>query len=347
MRAQSPPAAGAGDDRRPILIVPYMWIGDFVRGHSVVSVLKARWPERPVDILATPLTAPLTEFMPGVRQAITSDLLRSRLGLRQQWALAKRLRGERYGTALVLPRTWKAALAPFLAGIPERLGYFGEARLGLLSDVRWGERKLGRMIDRMGALALPSDAAHPAEWPLPRLVAPPQAVAAWRAQNGLSGEGRAVVALCPGAVGPGKRWPVERFAALAGELTREGASVWVLGSPSETPLAAVIAQAGGAEVHDLTGKDLRHAALALAAANLAVSNDSGLLHVAAALGTPAVGIFGPTDPRLWAPLNPLAATVEPEPPPAGKGRSTAEVPVGPVHEAVRRALGKVERRRPA
>ena len=97
-------------DTKPILIVPYMWIGDFVRCHTVAKLLNARFPGRPVDMLATPLTAPLADYMPGVRKAIIADLPRGRLALARQHALAKRLRAEGYGTALIMPRTWKSAL---------------------------------------------------------------------------------------------------------------------------------------------------------------------------------------------------------------------------------------------
>src|SRR5260370_27345399 len=116
-------------DERPILIVPYMWIGDFVRGHSVVRVLKQRWPNRPVDVLATSLCAPLVDYMPGVRSAIVWDLPRSRLAVATQWELAVQLRARNYGTAIILPRTWQSAIAPPLAGIPERVGFAGAARL--------------------------------------------------------------------------------------------------------------------------------------------------------------------------------------------------------------------------
>src|ERR1700680_3850202 len=98
------------DDTRPILIVPYMWIGDFVRGHTVVRVLKQRWPNRPIDLLANSLCAPLVDYMPGVRSAIVFDLPRRRLAVAKQWGLARQLRAAGYGIALVLPRTWKSAL---------------------------------------------------------------------------------------------------------------------------------------------------------------------------------------------------------------------------------------------
>ena len=295
-------------DASPILIVPYMWIGDFVRCHSVVTLLRWRFPHRPIDMLATTLCAPLADYMPGVRQAIVADLPRGRLALAQQTALAERLKREDYGTALTMPRTWKSALAPFLAGIPQRVGFAGEARLFLINDVRFGERSLPRMVDRCAMLALPRGAEQPAQWPMPELRVAATETAAWRARRGLAADGRPVVALAPGAVGPSKRWPSASYAALARRLTADGISVWILGGPGEKSLAAEIA--GGSGARDLTGDDLRDAILALASASVAISNDSGLLHVAAALGTPSIGIFGPTSPWHWAPLNPLAAVVE-------------------------------------
>jgi heptosyltransferase-2 len=295
---------------QPILLVPYMWIGDFVRCHTVVRLLQARFPNSPIDVLTTTMDAPLLDYMPGVRKGIVCDLPRKRLALAQHRELAARLRQEVYGHALVMPRTWKSALAPFLAGIPQRTGFAGEARFGLLNDVRWGERALPRMIDRCAALALPKGATLPADYPLPRLEVPESEVAAWRARLGLGAGGR-VAAFAPGAVGPSKRWPASYYAEAAKRLVGEGFAVWVLGGPGETALAAEIA-AGSDRVRDLTGADLRNAILALAAADVAVSNDSGLLHVAAALGTPSIGIFGPTSPWHWAPLNPLAAVIETE-----------------------------------
>jgi heptosyltransferase-2 len=296
------------ESRSPILLVPYMWIGDFVRCHTVIQLLRSRFPDRPVDILTTTLCAPLTDYMPGLRQAIVVDLPRKSLALAQQKTLAASLRRERYGSALIMPRTWKAALAPFFAGIPERTGFVGEARFFLLNDLRFGERGLQRMVNRCAALALPSGAHLPAQLPVPELKVPPAELAAWRSRRGLAAESRPVVALAPGAVGPSKRWPSASYAALTRRLLADGFAVWVLGGPDEKPLAAEIV--GATDARDLTGHDLRDAILALASASAAVSNDSGLLHVAAALGTPAIGIFGPTSPWHWAPLNPLAATME-------------------------------------
>ena len=284
-----------------------MWIGDFVRCHTVVKLLKARFPARPVDVLSTTLCAPLADYMPEVRQAIVVDLPRKRLPLGEHKALADRLRRESYGTALIMPRTWKGALAPFLAGIPERVGWVGEWRFGLVNDLRWGERNRPRMVDQCAALALPSDAPQPEQWPLPELRVPTAEVTGWRERLGLTA--RRVVALAPGAVGPSKRWPGASFAELASALIAQGCDVWIIGGPSEAPIARVIRD-HAPEARDLTGTDLRNGILALAASNVAISNDSGLMHVAAALGTPTIGIFGPTSPWHWAPLNPIAAAVQ-------------------------------------
>jgi heptosyltransferase-2 len=294
------------DDTRPILIIPYMWIGDYVRGHSVVRVLNQRFPNRPVDLLATSLCAPLVDYMPGVRAGIVCDLPRGRLAVAKQFGLAAELKARHYGTALVLPRTWKSAIAPALAAIPERIGFVGEARFGLINQWRWGEKALPRFVDKNAALALPDGAALPPEWPVPQLRVRPEEVTRFRQAEGL-GQGTAV-ALAPGSVGSSKRWTYYPQAARL--LAKRGLDVWVIGGPGEQAIATEIVAAGGARVRDLTGTDLRNGILAMAAASVAISNDSGLMHIAAALGTPTMGIFGPTSPYHWAPLNGLAATVQ-------------------------------------
>jgi heptosyltransferase II len=304
----------------PVLIIPYMWLGDFVRGHTVVRVLKERWPDRPVDLLATSLCAPLVDYMPGVRKGLVWNLPRSRLALAKQWGLASILRERGYKTVLVLPRTWKSAIAPTLAGIPERIGFVGEFRFGLINRWRWGEKRLPRFIDKNAALALPEGAPLPPEWPVPQLRVPAADVARWRQANGLGQ--RPVIALAPGSVGPAKRWAY--YSEAARLLALRGLDVWVVGGPAEKAQAAEIVAAGGPAVRDLTGHDLRNGILAMAAASVAISNDSGLMHVAAALGTPTMGIFGPTSPYHWAPLNGLAATVQ----------TRTQVPCQPCHRPV-------------
>ncbi|HKS85714.1 MAG TPA: lipopolysaccharide heptosyltransferase II [Pseudolabrys sp.] len=334
----------------PVLIVPFVWIGDFVRSHSVVKLLREQAPDRPVDLIGSTLCAPLADYMPGVRQTLVADLPRRRIGVAMQYELAARIRKERYRQALVMSRKWKAALAPWLAGVPLRTGFAGEFRFGLLNDVRFGERKLPRMIDQMGALALPKRAALPREWPLPELIIPPDRLQAWLAQHRLASISRPVVTLSPGAVGAGKAWPVRHYAELANALVKDGVSVWVLGGPNEAAIARKIAAASSNGVHDLTGTDLRNAILALAAADVSVTNDSGLMHVSAAIGTPTVAVFGPTSPWHWKPLNPIAAILEPPGDEAARARAriegnsavrhrrTDDVAVGAVLNEVRKLL---------
>ena len=185
---------------------------------------------------------------------------------------------------------------------------------------RWGEQALPRFIDKNAALALPDGAPLPPEWPVPQLRVPREEAARWRQANGL-GTGTAV-ALAPRSVGGSKRWT---YYPQAGRLLAEqGLDVWVTGGLGEKALAREIVAAGGARVRDLTSADLRNGILAMAAASLAISNDSGLMHVAAAIGTPTMGIFGPTSPDQWAPLNGLASTVQ----------TSTQVPCQPCHRPV-------------
>src|SRR5260221_8809694 len=256
------------------LIVLYMWTDDFVRCHRVIRLLKQRFPGTPIDMLTTPMVAPLLDYMPGIRKGIIADLPRRRLAPRHHRALAHRLRAENCGQVLVMPRTWKAALAPWLAGIPRRTGFVGEGRFGLINDLRFGERRLPRMADRCAMLALAKGEPEMAQWPLPELRVPAAECADWRGRLGLLSDGRAAVALAPGAVGPAKRWPAAFYADLARRLAVEGHWIWVIGGPNENEIATEIAAAG--DIRDLTGPDLGNAILPLAAAEAGISNDSGL-----------------------------------------------------------------------
>src|SRR5258705_2692099 len=267
------------DDTRPLLLVPYMWIGDFMRGYTVLRVLKQRWPNRPIDMLATSLCAPLVNYMPGVRSGLVCDLPRSRLAVVRQWELAAQLRARNYGTAIVLPRAWKAAIAHALAGIPERVGFVGEARFGLINRMRWGEKALPRFIDKNAALALPARAALPPEWPVPQLVVSHEETARWRQANGL---GTApAVALAPGSVGASKRWTYYPQAARL--LVERGLDVWVVNGPRVKAQGQDIVTAGCGKVRCRTGASLRYGIRANASPGVGMSHASGLWHNSARL----------------------------------------------------------------
>jgi len=303
---------GLGPDGRddPILVVGPAWVGDMVMAGSLFMALKRRWPGRPIDVLAPATTLPVLDFMPQVRRGIAQPLGHGRFGLAERRRLGRSLRDTGYGTAYVLPRSWKSALVPFFARVPERIGYWGEARIGLLNRPRrLDKRRLGRTVERFVALAGPADTV-PAVDP-PRLAVPAAAISSVRAEVLPDIKaGNRLLALCPGAeYGPAKRWPAAnagRFAALA---TAAGWSVCLIGGPKDREIAGAIRElAPGAR--DLTGRTTLAQAIALiAGADQVVSNDSGLMHVAAALGRPQVALFGSSSPAHTPPLSTDARTI--------------------------------------
>ncbi|MGE0232116.1 MAG: lipopolysaccharide heptosyltransferase II [Flavobacteriaceae bacterium] len=293
--------AAAGD--APILVIPFMWIGDFVRCQSVYQVLKVRFPDRPIDVVSTSLCAPLTRLMPEVRDTVVASFPRGKVAFAARRAFARRLKERGYGSSYLMLGTMKDALAPWLAGIPERVGWVGEWRYGLLTDARRGEKQIGNLTARCIALALPRGMPLPEALPAPRLAVTRQMAAEWRERNGLAGPGGPIVALAPGCNDPERTWPLERYAALARLLTASGHRVIVMGGPAEKPLAEQILASAGRGATDCTGTDLYEAALQAAASDVLVANDSGLLHVGAATGTRSIAIYGGSSHGHTGPLN--------------------------------------------
>ncbi|MBF0462434.1 MAG: lipopolysaccharide heptosyltransferase II [Magnetococcales bacterium] len=287
-----------------ILVIGPAWVGDMVMAQALFLLLKQRHPERAIDVVAPGWSQPLLRRMPEVRDTFCLDVGHGQLGLRQRWHLGQRLRGQ-YGQAIVLPNSFKSALVPFHADIAVRTGFLGEWRWGLLNDVRHLDKKsLPRTVDRFVALGLTRRESLPATLPLPVLAAPrAQAMAAVGQWLDLR-EGVPVVVLCPGAeYGPAKRWPADRFAGLATALLARGWRVVVCGSAKERELGAQIATAAGPGCLNLAGQTtLNQVVDLLSLAHCVVSNDSGLMHVAAALGRPVIALFGSSDPHHTPPL---------------------------------------------
>jgi lipopolysaccharide heptosyltransferase II len=288
------------------LIVAPSWVGDAVLSEPLVAVLREPLEAPIVDVLAPPWCAPVYARMRGIGRIIESPFRHRELALARRRLLARELRAGGYTLAFILPNSFKAALVPWLARIPRRIGYGGEARSVLLTDVRRLDREaLPRLVDRFVALAVPTGRLVPTP-PAPVLVADPANTGAAMRAHGLSSR-RPVAILCPGAeYGPAKRWPAEHFIALARRFLDQGYAVWLLGSPNDQPAAAPIASAL-ADVRDVTGRtDLGTAIDLLSVASVVVSNDSGLMHVAAALGRPLIALFGSSSPDYTPPLSPLA-----------------------------------------
>jgi heptosyltransferase II len=291
-----------------ILIVGPSWIGDMVLAQPLFKLLRARHGEPVIDVLAPSWTLPVVKRMPEVRRAIDMPLGHGELRLAARWKLARQLRGERYDQAIVLPNSFKSALVPFLAGIGVRTGYVGEARYGLLTDARWlPVKRLPQIAQRYGELALPRGEALRLPLPALDLRVDDTARREVLARLGLEKQ-RPAVALCPGAeYGPAKRWPARYFAELAQGIAARGCSVWLIGSPNDATLGSEIAQAAAGACRNLCGETtLGDAIDLLAATALVVTNDSGLMHVAASLGKPLIALYGSSSPEFTPPLSPNA-----------------------------------------
>jgi heptosyltransferase-2 len=288
-----------------ILVVGPSWVGDMVMAQALYRVLARRFPGAEVHVVAPPWSAPVLERMPEVARAIELDVPHGKLDLGRRRALGAMLKAEHYSRAIVLPRSAKAALVPWFARIPKRTGFRGEWRYGLLNDVRRMTPELDQTVKRFAALGLSPEAtignAIPPEL-RPRLTVDAQNVSRLRNDYSLAAE-QGLAALLPGAeYGPAKRWPAERYAALAATLVGRGLDVIVLGSAKEHALGEAVASAD-ARVRNLCGRtSLADVIDLLSAASVAVSNDSGLMHVAAAAGTPLVAIYGSSSPAFTPPL---------------------------------------------
>jgi len=287
-----------------ILVVGPSWVGDTVISQVLLQLLARQHPGAQIDYLAPPWTLPLLARMPEVRQGIVNPFGHGTLQLGARRRLGFELRAGGYGQALVLPNSWKSALPPWFAGIPLRTGFRGEARWGLLNDLRrLDPQKLPQMADRFAALALPADAALPAPLPRPALRSTAAQQQQLLVRLGLDAA-RPAIAFCPGAeYGPAKRWPEKHFAELARLLAARGYAIWLVGSPKDQAVAETIAQDATGLCINLCGKtDIAEATDLLAAARLVVTNDSGLMHVAAAVGRPVIALYGSSSPQFTPPL---------------------------------------------
>ncbi len=291
-----------------ILVVAPAWVGDMVMAHTLVTLLK-REPGREVHMVAPPATEALAERLPGVSRHWLLDVGHGEFGLKARRSLARSLRAERYDQAILLPNSFKSALVPFWAGIPKRTGWHGESRFGVLNDRRrLDPDRYPLMIERFMALALAEGAELPKPYPLPELRADQAAATALLAQLELAGND--VTALCPGAeFGPAKRWPPRHFAAVARAELARGRDVWLFGSPGDRQTCAEIA-AEVPGVSNLAGRTtLLEAVDLLSLCERVVTNDSGLMHVAAALGKPLAAVFGSTSPDFTPPLGEASTVV--------------------------------------
>ena len=287
----------AGQGSR-ILVVAQAWIGDLVLSQILYALLKRQQPDTSIDVVAPSWAGALLGRMPQVSRHIPLDVRHGQLGLWRRWAAARRLDAE-YRQAIVIPRSVKAAFLPWAAGIKKRVGFDSSMRKGLINDSR---HRPPDIMSRMARLASPGS-IDPDSIPRPRLeVDSEKAIDVLRQWEIAPGE--SVVGLMPGAAyGRAKEWGAESFARLAATLAEHGNRICVVGTSKDRPLGEIIVRAAPERILNLCGKTtLDQAVLLISRLAVAICNDSGLMHIAAAVNTPVMGIYGPTSPDTHPPL---------------------------------------------
>ncbi len=303
-----------------ILVIGPSWVGDMMMSQSLYRTLKAEYPTAEIDVMAPAWCRPLLARMPEVNQALAMPLGHGALGLGERRRLGRALRANRYDRAYVLPNSFKSALVPFFADIPQRTGWRGEMRYGLLNDVRVLDKAaFPLMVQRYVALAYDKGRVQRADdlpqqllWP--QLRVSDEEIAETTSAFNLT-DSRPIVGFCPGAeFGPAKRWPHYHYAALAQRLIESGYQIALFGSAKDHEAGEQIRAALQDDARDfclnLAGKtQLEQAVILIAACRAVVSNDSGLMHVAAALNKPLIALYGPSSPDFTPPLSDKARVI--------------------------------------
>lgn len=291
-----------------ILVVGPAWVGDMVMAQTLFKLLRQQNPSCVIDVLAPAWSLPLLARMPEVRRAIAMPLGHGKLELGVRYRLGKELRAQRYDQAILLPNSFKSALAPWFARIAKRTGWRGEMRYGLLNDLRILDKQTyPLMVQRFAALAFAPNVRLPTSLPFPQLTIDEPARARLLAQFNLDTK-TPLLALCPGAeFGPSKRWPETHYAEVARALLERGWQIAIFGSEKDRPVAQIIVdlipEALRARIANLAGAtQLEQAVDLLSAATAVVTNDSGLMHIAAATSRPLVVVYGSTSPAFTPPL---------------------------------------------
>ena len=278
--------------------------------HTLIQCLAKRYDDFELHVAAPPSTAPLAERMSEVSRVVSVDFAHGEFGFGKRRRLGKALAQQQFDHAYVLPNSWKSALVPFFAGIPRRVGWQGEARHVLLNDRRkLDAAKYPLMIERFMALADDQGQLPAKPYPVPQLQTDQDNLTRCLLALDLTGEN--VTALCPGAeFGAAKKWPAEHYAAVARSILQRGGQVWLMGSPNDARDCEAIAQLAPGCINLAGRTKLVDALDLLSVCRQVVCNDSGLMHVACALGRPTVGVFGSTSPDFTPPLGEAAQVVQ-------------------------------------
>lgn len=297
--------------RSRVLIVGASWVGDLVMSQVLFKVLAQRYPGLEIDVLAPGFCEPLLQRMPEVSHTWVFSVGHGEVGLKRRYQLGAQLRGHQYDQAILLPNSFKSALVPWFAKIPVRTGWRGEMRYGLLNDLRILDKaRLPYMIQRFAALGY-APQAQDAVLDMASLPKPSLKVSSEKQMQVLDELNLTldlpVLVICPGAeFGEAKRWPPEHYAAVSQACMEKGWQVWAIGSAKEQAVVAHIENQlkGYQTFHALAGRtNLSQAIDLMACARAIVTNDSGLMHIAAALSKPLVAVYGSTSDQFTPPLS--------------------------------------------
>jgi heptosyltransferase-2 len=289
-----------------ILVLGPSWVGDMVLAQSLFKTLKLNDPNCIIDVAAPAWTLPLIERMPEVNKGIALPFKHGQFALFERIKFGKSLRNEAYTQAIILTNSLKSAILPFAANIPQRTSFLGELRYGLVNDVRKLDKiKLPRTVDRFVTLGLNKRASLPDNIPNPSLIANKDNALATLHKLGIPSPNSKILGLCPGAeYGEAKRWPAEYYAEVAREALSKGWQVWLFGSEKDIPVTTGINTLSNNQCVDFGGKtNLSEAIDLMSLCNNVISNDSGLMHVAAALDKNLVAIYGSSNPHHTPPMS--------------------------------------------
>ena len=298
-----------------ILVLGPAWVGDMVLAQSLFKTLKANQPDCVIDVAAPAWTLPLLERMPEISEKIALPFKHGELAFFERLRFGKSLKYKGYHQAIILTNSFKSALLPFAAGIKKRTGFLGEMRYGLINDIRpLDKTKLVKTVERFVFLGLDKNENLPKIILSPQINSSPEA--AWllassagvlNKENSVENKNK-ILGLCPGAeYGEAKRWPAEYYAEVANEALNKGWQVWLFGSDKDVPVTSQINQLTQNKCTDFGGKTkLGEAIDLMSICNTIISNDSGLMHIAAALNKKLIAIYGSSDPTHTPPMHPQA-----------------------------------------
>ncbi len=291
------------------LIVGPSWVGDMVMAQVLFRLLKQLMPEAMIDVIAPGWSQPLLARMPEISRGLTLPVTHGELALKKRFRFGRSLVESKYDQAILLPNSFKSALVPFWAKIPVRTGWKGEFRYGLLNDIRkLSKQHYPLMTEQFAALALSGGQSLPDQLPVPSLVADKSNAEQAKQRFQLITD-RPILALCPGAeFGPAKRWPERHYSVVASDYIKKGWQVWMFGSQKDITVVEAIKEYLPIEqqkqAYNLAGKtSLGDAIDLLSLTDAVVSNDSGLMHISAALKLNLVAVYGSSSPAFTPPLN--------------------------------------------